>query len=80
MQYTIRRVPPAVDQALRRRAQEEGKSLNMVAVEALVRGAGLGQDPVRRRDLGDIAGTWAEDPEFQAAVKEQHRIDRRLWR
>jgi hypothetical protein len=80
MQYTLRRVPAAVDQALRRRARAEGKSLNTVAVEALVRGAGLGQDPVRRRELGDIAGTWAEDPAFDAAIKEQRRIDRRLWR
>ncbi|HUG52863.1 MAG TPA: hypothetical protein VMR21_04660 [Vicinamibacteria bacterium] len=69
-----------MDQALRRRAQAEGKSLNTVAVEALVRGAGLGQDPVRRRQLGDVAGTWVEDPAFEAAVKEQGRIDRRLWR
>jgi hypothetical protein len=69
-----------VDQALRRRARAEGKSLNAVAMEAMVRGAGLGENPVRIRDLSDVAGTWAEDPAFDAAVKEQRRIDRRLWR
>jgi hypothetical protein len=80
MQYTLRRVPPAADHALRRRARAEGKSLNAVAVEALVRGAGVGENPVRHRDLGDIAGTWTEDPAFDAAIKDQRRIDRRLWR
>jgi hypothetical protein len=80
MQYTLRKVPPAVDHVLRRRARSEGKSLNAVAVEALARGAGLGDAPQRRRDLGDVAGTWVEDPAFDAAIEAQRRIDRRLWR
>ena len=80
MQYTLRRIPPALDSVLRRRARAERKSLNAVAVEALVRGAGLGETPERYRDLGDIAGTWVEDEAFDEAVADQHRIDRRLWR
>jgi hypothetical protein len=46
----------------------------------LLRGAGLQGAPVRHRDLGDVAGTWAEDPAFDKAIAQQHRIDRRLWR
>jgi hypothetical protein len=34
----------------------------------------------RRRDLGDIAGTWQEDPELDQAIAEQDQIDERLWR
>jgi len=41
MQYTIRKVPNSLDVALRRRAREQGKSLNDVAIEALARGAGV---------------------------------------
>ena len=41
MQYTIRRIPQTVDSALRKRARNEGKSLNAVAVEALARDAGV---------------------------------------
>lgn len=37
MQYTIRKVPSLVDVALRRRAREQGRSLNEVVVEALAR-------------------------------------------
>jgi hypothetical protein len=80
MQYTLRDIPPAVDSELRQRAKTEGKSLNTVAIEALTRGAGLGEIPVRHRDLGDIAGTWQEDPDFDQAIADQDQIDERLWR
>jgi len=80
MQYTLREVPSTVDSELRRRAKAEGKSLNMVAIEALIRGTGLGEAPVRQRDLSDVAGTWQEDPDFDDAVADQDRIDERLWR
>ena len=80
MQYTLRDIPPPVDSELRRRAKAEGKSLNTVAIEALIRGAGLSETPVRHRDLGDIAGTWQEDPEFDQAIADQDQIDERLWR
>lgn len=58
MQYTLGEIPPTVDTELRRRAKVEGKSLNTMAIEALTRGAGLSETPLRQRDLGDIAGTW----------------------
>ena len=80
MQYTLRDIPPPVDAELRRRAKAEGKSLNTVAIEALIRGTSLSETPVRRRDLSDIAGTWQEDPELDQAIAEQDQIDERLWR
>ena len=80
MQYTLRRIPRAVDSVLRRRARSEGKSLNAVAVEALARGAGVDEAATPRRDLSDVSGSWVEDRAFDQAVAEQHRIDRRLWR
>jgi hypothetical protein len=80
MQYTIRNVPEALDQALRRAARERGKSLNEVTVEALVRGAGLTGERRRQRDLSDIAGTWNEDPAFDSALAAQDAIDEEMWR
>jgi len=80
MQYTLRDIPPILDSELRRRAKAEGRSLNAIALEALIRGAGLTDTPLRQRDLGDIAGTWQEDPEFDQAIAEQDRIDEKLWR
>jgi hypothetical protein len=80
MQYTIRDIPAILDTELRRRAQAEGRSLNAIAIEALVRGTGLGERPLRQRDLGDVAGTWKEDRDFDDAIADQDRIDESLWR
>lgn len=80
MQYTLRGIPSLLDAELRQRAKSEGKSLNAVAIEALVRGAGLGETPLRQRDLTDVADTWKEDSDFDEVIGEQDRIDERLWR
>lgn len=80
MQYTIRSVPAGVDRALRERSEREGKSLNEVALEALARGLDLGDQPVRRRDLSAIAGSWVRDREVDRALDEQRMIDPDLWR
>jgi plasmid stability protein len=80
MQYTIRNVPDHLDAALRGSAREQGKSLNEVAIEALVRGAGLGVSRVRQRDLSDIAGSWKKDPVFDRALAAQDTVDEEMWR
>ena len=78
MQQTIRNISPEIDEALRRRAQEEGKSLNQVAKEALARGLGV-KEPDKEWDLSWIAGTWVEDPEFDKAIAEFEQIDPEDW-
>lgn len=80
MQYTLRNVPPLLDEALREKAREEGKSLNEVTIEALLVGVGLAGQPVKRRDLSDIAGSWVDDPATDEILQEQRRIDPELWR
>jgi len=72
---TIRQVPRKVSTRLRQRARQEGKSLNTVAVEALTRGAGLGDEPVLYSDLDDLSGTWVSDAAFDRAVAEMDQID-----
>jgi hypothetical protein len=80
MQYTIRNIPEALDEALRRVARERGKSLNEVAIEALARGAGITQHRRRQRDLSGMAGTWREDPAFDSAIAAQDTIDEEMWK
>ena len=80
MQYTIRKVPQGIDAALRRRAREQGKSLNEVTIEALARGAGIGENRGRQRDLSDIVGTWRNDRAFDRALAAQDAIDEELWK
>ena len=79
MQYTIRRISPALDAAIRRRARVQGKSLNEVAVEALAQGVGLAPGREARRDLRDIVKTWKRDAAFEAALAAQDRVDEDLW-
>ena len=79
-QYTIRRVPPRLDQELRRRAHDEHRSLNEVALRALERGLGLAEEAPRHHDLDDLAGTWVEDPEFDRAIEAMDQVDPELWR
>jgi plasmid stability protein len=78
-QYTIRGVPERVSATLRERARTEGRSLNRVAVDALARGLGVGDEEPRYTDLDDLAGTWVADPEFDRLVAEMDRVDEELW-
>ncbi len=80
MQYTLRNISGTLDSVLRERAQSQGKSLNQTALEALARGAGYGAEPVRFRDLTEIADTWVDDPEFERALEDQDTVDEDLWK
>lgn len=80
IQYTLRKIPPHVDRALRKRADQEHTSLNETALQALERGLDLDDRPIRRHDLDDLIGTWVEDPEFDRAVEQMDQIDPELWR
>lgn len=80
MQYTIRNIPDSLDKALRKTARAQGKSLNEITIEALVRGAGISGESRRQRDLSDIAGTWREDAAFDSALAAQDTIDEALWK
>ncbi len=79
-QYTIRSVPSVVDRVLRERARRRNRSLNQVALEALRRGAGLEAQEPAFDDLDDLIGTWEEDAAFEASLKRQDVVDRKLWR
>jgi hypothetical protein len=78
-QYTIRNVPAHVDDALRRRARGEGKSINEVALDALARGAGLVK---RYDDLDFLIGTMseAEAKRMDREIAAQRQIDPKLWK
>jgi plasmid stability protein len=80
MQYTIRNLPARLDEAIRKRAKEEGKSLNTVAVEALMEAFGLRGSMEPARDVTDLAGSWVEDAAVDEALQAQRGIDDEMWR
>ena len=80
MQYSIRGVTPRLDALLRKRARQEGKSLNQAALHALERGLDMDAPPRRYDDLDDLAGSWVADPAVESALSQMDRIDEDLWR
>jgi hypothetical protein len=80
MQYTLRNIPAAVDARLRQRARQQRKSLNEVAIEALADATGESLEPVVRRDLSDIAGTWVADPAMDEIFEDLRRVDPEEWK
>jgi hypothetical protein len=78
MQYTIRNIPSEVDSALREKAERERKSLNEAAIDALSAGLAL-HAPVKYRDLSDLTGTLADEPQVTQALEEMRQIDPEDW-
>ena len=77
-QYTIRQVPPQVDQALRRKAKRKGVSLNQMLLETLTES--VGEEAARYHDLDELAGTWKQDKAFDKAVEAFDKIDPNDWK
>ena len=80
MTLTLENIPADLDAALRKKAQAEGKPVDQIAVNAMKAGLGLTPEPIKRRDLSDLAGTWTEDPQFDAIMRDQDQIDPEMWR
>ena len=80
VQYTIRAVPAAIDRALRRRAKQEARSLNTVAIEALARGLELDAVPAEHIDLDPLVGSWQNDKAFDRAIADFERVDEDAWK
>ncbi|MBI4028457.1 MAG: hypothetical protein HY360_25955 [Verrucomicrobia bacterium] len=80
MQYTLRRVPPSVNEALRRKARQDGRSLNETALETLKRGMGMTEECTLYHDLDDLAGSWRKDPKCEKAIGVQDRVDPGIWK
>ena len=77
VQYTIRGVPPEVDDALRQKAARRKLSLNQIVVEELTTAA-IGVQ--RRADFSDLVGRWTSDPAFDEIMAAQRRIDWDKWK
>lgn len=76
MQHTVRGLQPlSTTPYATNRARSTGKSLNEATIDALAEGTGLVGIPRKRRDLGDIAGTWKADKALEAALAVQDQVD-----
>ena len=78
--FTVRGVPPSVERALRRKARREGRSLNSILLDALAAAGAAEAGEALHEDLDDLIGTWVEDAEFDASMREHEQVDPDLWR
>ena len=81
---TLRGLDPQLAAKLREAAEQEGKSVNQTALDALRKQFGLDQS--RRftevyRDLDHLFGRWDEDEfaRIQRKIDSERRIDPELW-
>jgi hypothetical protein len=76
-------IPSELDRALRQRAAAEHKTLDATIIELLLRSVGIqpsaASEPIKYRDLSDIAGSGGIDDEIEAFLWDQRRIDPELW-
>ena len=79
MQYTIRDIPKDLDSALRQASKRFHKSLNQIAVEALVKGANLEGKIKRYNDLDTFFGSWTQDPEFEKSLQASYCGPTKPW-
>jgi hypothetical protein len=64
-QYTLRQIPAALDEALRKKSRQDGKSTNQTVMEVLHTGLALNGDFNRHRDLDFTVRFWVEEPVFR---------------
>ena len=81
---TLRGLDPQLAAKLREAAEQEGKSVNQMVLDALRKQFGLDQS--RRftevhRDLDHLFGRWDEDgfAQIQRKIDSERRIDPELW-
>jgi hypothetical protein len=80
IQYTIRAIPEAVDNALRKSSVREGCSLNNYVIDTLKKGAGLSDAPNSFHDLDFLSGKWIKDEACEKALEEFNHIDEAMWK
>lgn len=80
---TLRNIPIELAKMLERKARKEGKSLNRVVIELLLRACALDREnaPVNR-DFEQFFGSWTreEAEAFDASLAEQRKVDPDLWK
>lgn len=80
---TLRNIPAELREAIERRAESEGLSLNKTVIRMLEElvGARRNQGRSLHHDLDHLAGTWSreEAEAFEASLAGQRKIDAELW-
>jgi hypothetical protein len=81
---TLRKLPPKVAEAVRKRAAERRTSLNRAVIGLLEESPTVAPsaEPAEHHDLDVLCGAWsrAEFLMFERALEEQRRLDPDVWK
>lgn len=81
-QITIRNIKPVVENTIRQMADDEHLSLNEVCNKLLEKALNYEGDPIKKRDLSSLAGTWSQK-DYQIFENNQEifsTVDDEVWR
>ena len=82
--FNLRGIPPETMLLLKRQAQEQHISVNLLIIQLIEQGMGLfGKiKKIRHHDLDHLAGTWSEtdSKNFEKNTKYFEKIDEDLWK
>jgi hypothetical protein len=67
MKLTLDNLPQYLVETLARKAREEGRRVEEIAIDAMQRGLATNSP---KRDVSDIVNTWVPDPVFDDAMKD----------
>ena len=81
-QYTIRDIPQFTDSRLRETAAMEEISLNQAALQALQRGLGTGDHPIRYRSLHSLLHKkdQVDQASWRSTLAEMDRVNPDDWK
>lgn len=79
IQYTIRNIPPAVDQVIKKRAKASGNSFNGTVVELLTLQTLGTTTPPKDTSFDWLFAAKTLDETFDDSVASFSRPDERLW-
>ncbi|HSH31096.1 MAG TPA: hypothetical protein VK963_00300 [Candidatus Saccharimonadales bacterium] len=79
IQYTIRNIPPAVDQVIRKRSKQTGKSFNQTVLDLLSLQTFGTTSPQTNSNFDWLYNQNTLDGSFDDVVEELSQPDSKLW-
>jgi len=81
---TIRGLEDSVTQALKKRAKQEGSSVNAIVAGIIKEQLGLKKKPrtTIHHDIDKLAGTWSDKDylEFNKKTADFEKVDEEMWK
>ena len=81
--FTIHGVDDETEKLVKKRAKDEGRSVNKVVKDLIGQSLGLGEPRKdNRKEFADLCGVWteAEAADFLGSVGDMGEVDKEDWR